>query len=98
MPTVSIVQRILPHYRLGFFERLHTLLGARGIDLRLCYGQELPGTRPGSVDYAGAWVTRIRNHYFRGARAGRGAVWQPCLRELAHSDLVIAEHAARLLI
>jgi glycosyltransferase involved in cell wall biosynthesis len=98
MPTVSIVQRILPHYRLAFFERLHALLEERGVNLRLCYGQEQPGTRPGSVELAGSWVHRVHNSYWFDDRRGHGAVWQPCLRELAQSDLVISEHAARLLI
>jgi L-malate glycosyltransferase len=98
MAVVSIVQRILPHYRLAFFERLHAILGPLGIELRLCYGQEQPGTRPGSVEFRGGWARRVRNRYLFEIGAGRGAVWQPCLRELSKSDLVIAEHASRLLI
>jgi glycosyltransferase involved in cell wall biosynthesis len=98
MPRVSIVQRILPHYRLAFFERLHAELDQRGIDLRLCYGQEQQGTRPGSAEIQGGWVRRVRNRYLFESRARRAAVWQPCLRELMQSDLVIAEHASRLLI
>lgn len=98
MRTVSIVQRILPHYRLGFFERLHARLAGHGVHLRLCYGQEHPGSRPGSIHYEGTWVRRIRNRYLFNDGGDAGVVWQPCLRELAQSDLVIAEHAARLLI
>ena len=98
MPTVSIVQRILPHYRLAFFERLHDVLDGCGISLRLCYGQEQPGTRPGSVEFAGRWVHRIRNRYLFETVSRGAAVWQPCLGELRKSDLVIAEHASRLLI
>ena len=98
MATVSIVQRILPHYRLAFFERLRERLGHKGIDLRLCYGQEQPGTRPGSVEFQGSWVRRVRNRYLSKGPSGSAAVWQPCLRELSKSDLVIAEHASRLLI
>jgi L-malate glycosyltransferase len=98
MTTVSIVQRILPHYRLAFFERLHDILKSRGIELRLCYGQEQPGTRPGSVEMEHGWVQRVRNLYLFDRHAGPAAVWQPCFRALMHSDLVIAEHASRLLI
>jgi glycosyltransferase involved in cell wall biosynthesis len=98
MPRVSIVQRILPHYRLAFFERLHDRLEHLGIELRLCYGQEQPGTRPGSVDLQSGWVRRVRNRYLFDNGARRAVVWQPCLRELMKSDLVIAEHASRLLI
>jgi len=98
MPTVSIVQRILPHYRLAFFERLQAQLQERDVTLRLCYGQEEPGARPGSVELARPWVHRVHNRYLFDERSGHGAVWQPCLRELAQSDLVISEHAARLLI
>jgi len=98
MPTVSIVQRILPHYRLAFFERLHDFLEGRGVDLRLCYGQEQPGDRPGTVEFAGGWARRVRNRYLFDGGAKSAAVWQPCLRELMQSDLVIVEHASRLLI
>jgi glycosyltransferase involved in cell wall biosynthesis len=98
MTTVSIVQRILPHYRLAFFERLHVRLQQRGIDLRLWYGQEQPGTRPGSVDLSARWVHRIQNRYLFERGDGSAAVWQPCLSGLRNSRLVIAEHATRLLI
>jgi glycosyltransferase involved in cell wall biosynthesis len=98
MPTVSIVQRILPHYRLRFFERLHARLGECGIDLRLWYGQEQPNTRPGSEELHVSWVRRIRNRYLFAGRGRSPAVWQPCLRDIVGSDLVIAEHASRLLI
>lgn len=99
MPTVSIVQRIFPHYRLAFFERLHARLQRRGVTLRLLYGQEQPGTRPGSIEYSGDWVRRVHNHYLFDSGSNASApVWQPCLRELAQSNLVIVEHAARLLV
>jgi L-malate glycosyltransferase len=98
MPTVSIVQRILPHYRLPFFWRLHEQLAQRGVNLRLWYGQEQAGARPRSEPLDAPWVSRIHNRYLPDERAQRAAVWQPCLRALSRSDLVISEHAARLLI
>ena len=45
---VTIIQRILPHYRIPFFEALHRELGHAGIELQLIYGQEYPGTVPRS--------------------------------------------------
>lgn len=98
MPTVSIVQRILPHYRQPFFERLHDVLARQGVELELWYGQEEPGTRPGSVDLGAHWARRVHNRYLFPGNPRSPAVWQPCLRHLLGSDLVITEHAARLLI
>lgn len=95
MPKVTIIQRIVPHYRLPFFAGLHKRLAADGIELHLVYGQEYPGTVPRSVDFSEPWVSRIENQYL-GAGQLR-LVWQPCLSLLQETDLVIFEQANAML-
>ncbi|MGZ8248517.1 hypothetical protein, partial [Methylomagnum sp.] len=94
--SVVIVQRVLPHYRVAFFDRLHERLRERAIHLHLVYGQEWPGTVPVTVDFPRDWATRINNRYIR--FAGLNLVWQPCLSIVAASDLVIVEQANSLLL
>lgn len=94
---VCIVQRIVPLYRVQFFRSLQATLFRSGVDLHLIHGQEAPGTVPRGVDFDEAWAHRIQNRYIR--IANRELIWQPCsLRELASADLVIVEHANRLLL
>ena len=94
--VVAIVQRVLPHYRIPLFEKLRERLLQEGIQLRLIYGQEYPGTIPRTVDFDADWAVRINNRYVR--IRGLELVWQPCREYLADADLVIVEQANRLLI
>ncbi|HEU4780695.1 MAG TPA: glycosyltransferase family 4 protein [Steroidobacteraceae bacterium] len=94
---VCIVQRIVPHYRVQFFRALHASLARSGVDLHLIHGQEAPGTVPRGARFEETWAFRIQNHYIRIAR--HELIWQSCpFQELATSDLVIVEHANRLLL
>lgn len=93
---VTIVQRILPHYRIAFIERLHEQLAMHGIELELVYGQELPGTVPRTVPLQTPWARQIKNRYVTFGSAE--LVWQPCLSELRGSDLIIVEQSNRLLL
>jgi glycosyltransferase involved in cell wall biosynthesis len=96
MKTVSIIYRHVPQYRLRFYELLRERLAGLGIDLQLIYG-EGRGTNPSRRDLVDLpWGRRIRN---RGVPLGsRELIWQPCLRDLRSSDLVVVEQASRLLI
>ena len=93
---VTIVQRILPHYRICFVERLHEQLALRGIELELVYGQELPGTVPRTTPLQKPWAHPIENRYLTFGSAE--LLWQPCLARLRGSDLVIVEQSNRLLL
>jgi L-malate glycosyltransferase len=92
---VLIVQRILPHYRTGFFRQLRANLTASSVDVELISGQERPGTVPVSVELDEAWASRVNNRYFR--IGGAEICWQPVLQRVADADLVILEQANRLL-
>ncbi len=96
MTRVAIIQRVLPHYRLAFFRRLHRRLGDAGIELRLVYGQERPGTVPRTVHLEEDWARRIVNRYW--TLGGRELVWQPCLGQVRGADLVVLEQSSRLLV
>ena len=96
MASVVIVQRVLPHYRAPFFRQLRDVLAQNGVELKLFFGQECPGTVPRTVDLNAAWARRIENRYFRWREME--LVWQPCLRHLQDADLVIVEQANRLLV
>lgn len=94
---VCIVQRIVPHYRVPFFRGLQSRLAQGGVQLRLIHGQEFPGTVPRSVSLDEDWSVPIHNRYIR--VANRELIWQPgSMRLLRAADLVIVEHANRLLL
>lgn len=96
MPTVAILQRILPDYRIAFFRQLHQELALYGIDLKLFYGQERLGTVPRTVDLAAPWAVRVKNRYW--PFGDQEFVWQPVHRYLSDVDAVIVEQANRLLV
>ena len=93
---VTIIQRILPHYRVSFFEALHCELARAGVELQLIYGQEYPGTVPSSALLKHPWTIRIENRYLN-TPLGQ-VVWQGCLSHLEGSDLIVFEQANSLLL
>lgn len=93
---VTIVQRVLPHYRSSFAEQLNDQLEMRGIELQLVYGQEQPGTVPRTTPLPKPWTRQIRNRYF--TVGATELVWQPCLATLRDSDLIVVEQSNRLLL
>ena len=96
MLKVTIIQRILPHYRIPFFEALHRELAHAGIELQLIYGQEYPGTVPCSEQLEYPWTVRIKNCYLN-TPFGQ-LVWQACSRHLQDSDLIVVEQTNSLLL
>jgi len=52
---VSIVQRIVPHYRISFFEALHEELSYSNIELNLVYGLHALGCVPEGVQLKHDW-------------------------------------------
>lgn len=96
MRRVVVVQRVVPHYRVPFFEGLRTALADRGVDLVVVRGQ--PSTEETARGFSGPlpWATEVQNRYWQFGR--RSIVWQPCLKHLRSADLVIVEHASRLLV
>lgn len=95
MPSVGIIQRVLPHYRIPFFVGLADRLARENIDLKLIYGQEYPGTVPKTADIHNVWAHRIRNRYLK--LFGIEMVWQPCMSRVSNCELVVVEQSNRLL-
>lgn len=96
MGKVSVIQRVLPHYRIPLYRFMAGQLAQSGIEFQLIYGQEYPGTVPRTVPIEDPWATRIENRYF--SVVSHQLVWQPCLKALRNSDLVIFEQANSLLV
>ena len=96
MSEVTIIQRVLTHYRVTFFERLRAELASQGVDLRVIVGQPTKEERDKGDRGHLSWAEPIQNRYF--SVAGHRVVWQPCLRSLRTSDLVIVEQASKLLL
>lgn len=96
MANVLIAQRIIPHYRVRFFVLLHDRLRREGIELKVAYGKERTGTIPASVDLPYDWAIPVDNFYLAISRWE--VCWQPILSYASWADLVIVEHASRLLV
>jgi len=96
MKKVVIIQRVLPHYRIPFFEKLAQVLAENNIELLVVYGQHRKNTVPKSVDVDRPWALKIKNYYF--FSESNEVIWQPCLLKALNADLVIIEQANRLLI
>jgi len=94
--SVVVVQRVLKHYRIEFFERLRRQLAASDIDLRVLFGQSHDQALLRQDEGSLAWAERIDNRYV--GIGPRQLVWQPCLGALRGTDLVIVEQASRLLV
>lgn len=92
---VVFIQKFVPHYRLPFFEAVRSKLKGRGIDFELIYGQPDP--------YEGSKVKM--EHPEWGCRqtskipriAGRYLYWLGAFKHLKRNDMVVVEHAAKLL-
>lgn len=95
MARVTIIQRVLPHYRIPFFVGLRQRLLAEDIDLQLIYGDEYAGSVPRTVPLETPWATFAPNMYFQ--LAGRELVWQHLPADQLKADLLIFEQASRLL-
>lgn len=95
-PRVTIVQRVMTHYRVPFFIALHERLAATGIHLEVVHGQ--PTADEASLGNSGTLpgARVIRNRYL--AVGPRSLCWQPCLGPTRTSDLVVVEQASRLLV
>ena len=96
MPKVTIIQRVVPHYRVPFFKLLNERLAALGVAFNLVYGQEYSGTVPISTPIEAPWAVKICNCYIPGP--GGKFVWQPAWSHAKSSDLIIVEQASAYLL
>lgn len=94
MKKVTIIYRTIPQYRVEFYNQLRAFLLEQGIQLQLIYGNNGFSGRNDSVDLE--WATFVKNRTFN--LGSFILIWQPCLRLIKDSDLVIVEQANMLLI
>jgi glycosyltransferase involved in cell wall biosynthesis len=94
--VVTLIYKSIPHYRAPLYEEIRTRLAEEGLEFRLIYGRPSPDEvrRRDTVDVA--WGHAISNHII--GLAGKELYWQPCMRLLRGSDLVIVEQASKLLL
>lgn len=90
IPTVAIVQQFLAHYRLPFFDKLHELLKAVGIEMRLFHGADPDRHLPVSPP---EWCSVAPCRVLPG-----GLTWQSCFASTCNADLVICEQATKHLL
>lgn len=96
MKEVSIVQRLLPHYRVDFFEGLHSALEKENIRLQLIHGKPNEKEALKKDEAQVNWATKIKN---RTVKIGSQELyWQPCLNAIKNSELVIVEQANKNLV
>jgi glycosyltransferase involved in cell wall biosynthesis len=89
---VTIIWRLLAHYRVPFYEKLREILDNKNITLQLIYGQGNKNDLAKNDEREIAWGRKITNHYFG------PFLWQPCFQYLHDSQMVIVESANRLLL
>ena len=89
--------RYVPHYRAPFYDLLRESLAAEDIELSLEYGDPIRDFDKQKRDGVSVpWGKRIRTISFPIGK--RALYWQCGLRDALRSDLVIVEHANRLLL
>jgi glycosyltransferase involved in cell wall biosynthesis len=97
MKKVIIYQRILPHYRIPFFERLYEKLLAEGIDLVVNYGNEQPNTVPKTVHVDRPWA-RYKKAFYINLFWGELVLQSGKLADFKIGNVIVTEQANRLLI
>lgn len=92
---VVFIQKFVPHYRLPFFERVRDSFAAQGIQFVLLYCEPDPYENSKVQMVYPDWGVRVKTRHF--SVFGRYLYWANLSKELKKGDLVIVEHAAKLL-
>lgn len=92
---VVFVQKFVPHYRLPMFEQLRDNLAEQGIEFILLYGQPDPYEGSKVKVMQPSWGLQVNSRIFK--ILGRYLYWQAASKHVEKGDLVIVEHAAKLL-
>lgn len=93
---VTIVNKWVSHYRLPFYEALKSKLELRDIKLVLIYGEPTDLADRRKNDWVDVpWGEKVLNI---GVGPGGKLLWQPVLVHLHSADLIIVEHANKLLL
>ncbi|MES1191656.1 MAG: glycosyltransferase family 4 protein [Steroidobacter sp.] len=93
---VTIIQQVVPHYRVAFFRKLHEQLSARQIAMQLLYGTIARGPADAGQLLDDDWAKNV--YTWKTRVLGINIVWQSVLSHLKESDLVVIEQSNRLLV
>lgn len=93
MQQVTIIYRNIPQYRIEFYNLLREGLRKKNIELQLIYGDNPFKGRHDNVHCE--WAIFKKNCTF--SMGSIYLIWQPCIKEVKKSDLVIVEQANKLL-
>lgn len=96
MKKVVIIQKSLPKYRDEFFNLLRIELLKEDIRLVLLYGKANSLDALKQDETVLAWGNIISNKQIKIGKVN--LLWQPCLKYLSNSDMVIVEQANKLVL
>lgn len=96
MIKVAIIQRILPHYRIPFFEDLFYLAEKKNIQISLYYGQGTKEEKSKGDEVSWDKGIQIKNKYLK--VKNKYLNYQPCFFASRKADLIITEQATRNLL
>jgi glycosyltransferase involved in cell wall biosynthesis len=97
MPKVTIVMKWISQYRKPFYDLLKQHMDNNGIELCLVYGSPTHAADRLKKDWVDiTWGVYAANHSY--SLGSRFILWQPVLNHIKGSDLVIVEHASKLLL
>ena len=96
MKRVTIIQNSLRQYRVDFHNGLKQALESEGIEYQLIYGKANKSEQKKRDEVDIEWGIKINNKRIK--VLGVELLWQPCLKTIRTSDMVIIEQANKNLI
>ncbi len=93
---IVIIELYLRHYRKPFFELLRKKLSLSNVELVLIHGFPLKSEAKKKDEVEIAWARQIQNKCIK--IDSRELYWQPCLKLLRRTDLLIVDQASKLLL
>jgi len=94
--TVSIIQTRLTHYRVPLFQRMRVQLAKEGIHLNLIHGHAQKSEKARNDEGHLEWAICVNNAAIK--IGSLELLWQPALKHIKSSDLVIVPQENRLLL
>ncbi len=96
MKKVLIIQQVLPHYRIEFFNLLRVELAKENIELNLIYGKSSTTYKSGPEFNVLEWGKVVKNKIIK---IGKGQLcWQPLTQYVKGQDMIIVEKSNKLLL
>ena len=90
---VAIIQRLVPHYRVPFFELLNKRLAAEKIDLEVYYSETPEAFRPTGVHLPAQFGFQVPSLWLLVFKRYVAIQFLP-IRRILSSDVIVVEHSA----